>query len=140
MSEQPVYVVPKGESMMNHVSDVADTLLKGGIVEAGELVYLPRTEDLGYEIQTAHGQWLASVRTKSADASQVPQGGLVEIDAEARARAKTPYAQDSVMQGLLLLLQYMSHKAHMHQDPRFAVAAAQWNKSKSENRSSYRAI
>ena len=126
--------------MMGHISEAADTLLDGGIVEAGKLVYLPRTKDLGYEVQTTRGQWLASVRTKSADASKVPQGGLVEINADARARAKTPYTQDSVMQGLLLLLQYMSHKAHMRQDPRFAQAEAKWEEGQSQDRSSYRAI
>lgn len=139
MTDQLIFVVPDGEPMMDHISEASDTLLDGGMVEAGPLVYLPRTKAIGYEVQTLSGQWLASVKTKGADASNVSQGGMVEIDADAKAKAKTPYTQDSVMQGLLLLLQYMTHKAYMRQDTRFEEAASKWVKSP-KDRSSYRAI
>lgn len=140
MTDKPIFVMPPDEPMMHYISEVTETLLDGGMVEAGKLVYLPSIKHLGFEVQTSGGHWLATVRTKAADASKVPQGGLVEIDADAKAKANTPYTQDGVMQGLLLVLQYMTHKAHIRKDSRFEEAASRWEESSQEDRAAYRPI
>lgn len=117
------YIVPPGQSITTHLSDAAEALLEGRMVEVEQLVYIPRTRCIGYEIQTTSGQWLASVRTQTADHSNVPGGGMVEITAEAKSKEGSPYSQNEVMQGLILLLQYMTHKAYIRQDERYGAAA-----------------